>query len=537
MSLRLEGYFRSSHRKRLLSVAVYAVGLLIAYRVAQYILNDDLSGFTYAGLLIVGGAVVIKILNNWRAGVYLFLTWLLFEDLSRKFLRNDMAIYFAKDFLLLVVLISFVRAIGKKTAKTFRPPFLVPLLIFVWFGLLQIFNPASTSIVYGLMGFKLFFYYIPLVFVGYALVDSEVELRRFFVLNLVLGLIIISLGTAQSILGPSFLNPEKPADDLRELSTLYRVAPDSGALAYRPTSVFVSAGRYSNFIMVAWLLVLGFTGYLLLRSKRGRSLAFVGLVLTAAGALLTASRGTFMSTMINAAITGGAFVWGTPWRQRGLSRVLRTMQRAALGTALAFVLLLFIFPEALSSRLDIYRETLLPSSSHSELGFRTWNYPIQNFLKAFSYDRWFYGYGIGTTGLGGQYVARFFHATPPVAGVESGFGTLVVEMGIGGLILWFVMGIAILASAWKEVKKLKGSPWFPLAFVIFWYAFILLFPATYGGMQPYEDFLLNAYFWLLLGLLFRLPTLALPVHAQANPAARPSGLIIPRRIESGEPTY
>jgi hypothetical protein len=32
-------------------------------------------------------------------------------------------------------------------------------------------------------------------------------------------------------------------------------------------------------------------------------------------------------------------------------------------------------------------------------------------------------------------------------GVEGGFGALVVEMGIGGLILWFIMSIAILLSA------------------------------------------------------------------------------------------
>jgi len=81
---------------------------------------------------------------------------------------------------------------------------------------------------------------------------------------------------------------------------------------------------------------------------------------------------------------------------------------------------------------------------------------------------------------------------------NSGFGTLVVEMGIGGLILWLLMTVAILLSAWKVVKKLKGSPWFPLGFVIFWYAFFLLGPATYGGIQPYEDYLLNAYLWLLL---------------------------------------
>jgi hypothetical protein len=89
-------------------------------------------------------------------------------------------------------------------------------------------------------------------------------------------------------------------------------------------------------------------------------------------------------------------------------------------------------------------------------------------------------------------------------------------MGIGGLLLWFVMGFAILLSAWRVVKQLRGSPWFPLAFVIFWYAGLLLFPLTFTGMQAYEDFVLNAYLWLLLGILFRLPTLALSSQYAAN---------------------
>ncbi|MGC2466041.1 MAG: hypothetical protein WA517_12660, partial [Candidatus Acidiferrum sp.] len=149
---------------------------------------------------------------------------------------------------------------------------------------------------------------------------------------------------------------------------------------------------------------------------------------------------------------------------------------------------------------------------------------VENFLGAFNYERWPYGYGIGTSALGAQYVSRIFNVKPVGAGVESGFGTLVVEMGIGGLILWIIMSVAILFSAWKVVKKLRGSPWFPLGFVIFWYAFFLLGPFTFGGMDAYEDFLLNAYFWLLLGMLFRLPTLALSpqfaIDAPATPPAR-----------------
>ena len=171
--------------------------------------------------------------------------------------------------------------------------------------------------------------------------------------------------------------------------------------------------------------------------------------------------------------------------------------------------LFFVFPEALLARLAIYSETLTPGSSASELQSRTWDYPLRNFLGAFNYDRWPYGYGIGVSSLGVQYVGRIFHAPSVGVGVESGFGALVVEMGIGGLILWLIMSVAILVSAWKVVKGLKGSPWFPIAFAIFLYAFVLLLPMTFTSMVAYEDFVINAYFWLLLGILFRLPSLAL----------------------------
>jgi hypothetical protein len=504
----------SRFRVRPLTVVIYVVGAVLAYQCAQYLINGNFVGLAYAGIVCVGAVIVIGILKNWRNGVYFFLSWLLFEDFIRKSLGNNMAIYFAKDFLALVVLISFVAAQRQIRERNFRPPFRVALWIFVWFGAIQVFNPASTSIWFGLMGFKIFFYYVPLLFVGYALLNSEEEFRRFFKVNIGLALVIMSLGIAQSILGQGFLNPSQPADDLRELSTLYRVSPLTGAIAYRPTSVFVSTSRYANFINVASLLVFGFGGYLLLRQKKGRVLVFIAIAAAATAGFLTASRGTFLWTIINLIATSVAFIWGAPWKQGEALRVLRAVQRAALAVALGIVLLFITYPESLLSRLAIYQETLSPSSTGNELTHRTWSYPIRNFLGAFDYERWFWGYGIGTTALGGQYVARFFRVKPPVGGVESGYGTLVVEMGIGGLILWIAVSSAICISAWRVVKSLKGSPWFPVGFVLFWYSFVLLFPSTFAGIQSYEDYLLNAYLWLGLGLLFRLPTIALSSHSE-----------------------
>ena len=59
-----------------------------------------------------------------------------------------------------------------------------------------------------------------------------------------------------------------------------------------------------------------------------------------------------------------------------------------------------------------------------------------------------------------------------------------------------------------RIFGVKGTVWFPIGFVIFWYASLLLFPYTYEGLSPFEDFILNCLLWLSLGILFRLPKLA-----------------------------
>ena len=487
-----------------MAFGIFALVIFAAYKASGAILANDIDGLTYAALLLVGGAVVIAILNDWRRGFYFLVVWVLFEDFVRKYLGNNMAIYFAKDVLAIVLYLSFFRARLAKRVERFHVPFRIPLLLFFWFGLLQVFNPASTSIFYGILGMKIYFLYVPLIYVGYALLESEEDLRRFLSFVCVLILIVASLGLAQSIIGPTFLNPAHLQEDIRELSTVYRVSPISGLMAYRPTSVFVSAGRFQDFLMVAWLISLGFGGYLLLRSRRGRILAFTTVGVVAAASLMSASRGVFMWNAGIVLLVAAGFLWGAPWRQREVMRVLRAIQRTALLIGIGLIVLLTIFPEELGSRLAIYTETLMPDSPASELVSRTQTYPLKQLGYAFDYPRWPYGYGIGTCTLGGQYVTRIMHATRMNVGVESGYGNLIVELGIVGLILWIVLGFSIAISAWKVAKKLRGTPWFPLGFVIFLFSVLLFFPMTFVSFSAYQDFVINAYFWLLLGILYRL---------------------------------
>jgi len=486
--------------RSLLTMALIA---LVAYECADLIVEDNLLTLYYVGLAVLGLVVLVAILKDWRKGVYAFVVWIAVEDLIRKYLGNNMAVYFAKDFLALALYLSFFITRRSTLTKLYRPPFFVTFLLFFWFCVMQAFNPASTSIFYGLMGLKLCFFYAPLLLVGHALIDSDKELRRFLFFNSVLILVVAGFGIAQAILGHTFLNPELIQDDIRGLSTLYRVSPITGLVAYRPTSFFVSAGRFQNFLIVSWILALGFGGFLLMRKQTGRLLGFTAVGTVAAASLMTASRGVFLWTLASAMVFAPAIIWGASWAGEQRIRVMRAIQRAAVFVAIALTILVGIFPQEISSRLAIYTESLSPYSPKSELVGRSRDYALQNFVAAFDYPRWPYGYGIGTSSLGVQYVTRLMHAPPMNVGVESGYGQLVIELGIVGLLLWILLAYAITRSAWRAAKNLKGTVWFPIGFAIFFYAFLLLLPMSFYGFIAYQDFVMNAYLWLTLGILFR----------------------------------
>jgi len=495
--------------------------LLAAYTVAQAIVRNDSAVLLLLGALPLAIAVTVAIVNDWRRGLYAFVFWILFEDIIRKYTGNNMAVYFVKDVLVIILYASFFRARVAKNLEKFRPPFRIALLLFFWLCLLQVFNPASPSLFVGALGMKMDFLYVPLLYVGYTFAKTEQDVQRLFSFLSVLILIVAGLGLAQSIIGPSFLNPQTLQDDLRSIGSLYRYT-STGIGAYRPTSVFVSPGRFMNFLILSWIISLGYAAYLAVRGVRQRKLAFVSVAAVGAASVMSASRGVIMWNLGSTLLIVAGFLWGAPWRQRETMRVLRAIQRAALLTGVAVILLMLVFPDSLGSRLTIYSEALLPSSPTSELVHRTQTYPMQQLAAAFESPRWPIGYGTGTSGLGLQYLRRFLNIITLPVGVEGGAGNLVVELGILGLVLWVVFGLAVTLSAWKVVKHLRGSPWFPLAFSIFLYAALVFFPMTYAGM-PYQDFVINSYLWLLVGILYHLRAKeSRPAEVEQGVGATPS---------------
>lgn len=503
----------------MVGLVVFGVGLWVAYQVGGKIANEDLNSLEFWALGLAGCAVSVTILRNWRRGFYLFLVWLLFEDLVRKYMGNDLLLFFGKDILCALTYISLLIAIRKGREQAFRPPFLLFLAVFVWLGVLQIFNQNSPHVLYGFLGFKTYFYYVPLMFVGYALVRTDEDLRKLLVTNAGLSAVIALLGVTQAILGHSFLNPTVLAPELRDLGQLDKVSPISNQVFSLPSSVFVSSGRFAFYLILAMCIVLGTAGYLLLHSKRGRWISYVTLGVVVAGVLFSGSRGCLLYGLATAIVLALAFLWGAPWRFRQAHRMLKAIRRTVVFGGLGFAVFFLLFPKAAAPRIAFYLESLLPSSSSYEVTYRSWDYPIENLLGAFTNPNWVFGNGIGTASLGMQYVARLTGTRAPQIWVEEGYGEMIIEMGIVAPFLWLAWTGAVLYYGWQVARRLRQTRFFPIAIAILWYAFLVLYPITYGGLTMYQNYINNAFLWLLIGVLFRLPQLqtAIPGLATVPP--------------------
>jgi len=242
--------------------------------------------------------------------------------------------------------------------------------------------------------------------------------------------------------------------------------------------------------------------------------------------MTSGTRGPFVFALGSSFVMTAAFLWGAPWRWGQGHRMVKALRRGFMFGGLALILMTQVFPKVIGGNWAFVSETLSVSGEGSELANRAWDYPIRNLIGAFG-DNWIFGTGTGTNSLGMQYVARLLNTPIPGIGIESGFGALDVEMGILGPVLWIVWVSILLWQGWKIVRNLRATVYFPIGFAIWWYAVEGLVLLMYFGMQAYQDYVNNAYLWLLIGVLYRLPKLAempqpvpIPKHLRGVPSWR-----------------
>ena len=489
------------------NAALIACALIGALILSRWIISEDTHALILAGVAAAGILMFFAILQDWRRGLYLFLFWIAFEDLIRKYAGNATAMFFVKDVVALMMYLSMFAAWRRRRLATIHPKFAKWLLAFIALGLVQMFNPKTPSFMYGLLGFKLYCFYIPLMFAGYAYLRSEKDLQTFLNFNVWVSLVIGALGIVQSIVGLDFLNPSQLEPELQGLGRIVRESPLTHVAVPRPTSVFVSDGRFAQFLTLMFLLGFGAIGYSLLKKRMNPSLILAAIAVTIVAVLMTGSRSAFIALLANSTILVAASIWGVSVGARRSLRLGRAMRRIAIAGAAALAMAVLIFPSETSARWAFYMETLSPASSASELGYRAWEYPLENAASAFAQPNWKFGNGTGTASLGVQYLSKVIDEERPSFGAESGYGQLILEFGIIGPFIWLVWTGALFWESWTIVRGLRRTALFPLAFVFFWFLVYLLGITVFYGMVAYQNYIMNAYAWLFIGMLFGFPGL------------------------------
>src|SRR5271163_2608533 len=90
-----------------IGLSVFLIGIWLAWQIGGKVATNDWRPIEFVSFGLAGFWVAVTILRRWRTGFYMFMVWLLFEDLVRKYLGNNMIIYFGKDMLVGLVYISF----------------------------------------------------------------------------------------------------------------------------------------------------------------------------------------------------------------------------------------------------------------------------------------------------------------------------------------------------------------------------------------------------------------------------------------------
>jgi hypothetical protein len=498
---------RLGERSRPLAVGVAAAGtaVLVGALVSRGLRIPLLGDVPAVALLLVVlfACAFPLLLGRWRLLTGIFFGWLIVEDLVRKLAGNDLRVYFVKDAIFVLLVASLfldreTRGIWRKAVGEARP-WLYALA--AWAVIASVRSGFEDWRV-PVLGLRLYFLYAPFVIVGYLFAVHPDGSRRLLLGLSALGAAASSLGIVQSIVGAGFLAPTVATPGLNLLNNV-RGTLASGPVV-RPTGPFVSSGRFAT---MAVLTVGVSLAAVLVTNGRSRWFAGACAALGAGGVWVSGGRGPAVAA---AALAVSALV--APVFSRGGSRA-----RSALVVAAAVVtgltVLAVAVPGLFGNRLVWYTQTLDPRTS-DEWSFR-WNLGTGAIFAGIRAGGPL-GQGTGSESLGQQYLYRGQDADlTNLYVVEGGFGSVAVEMGFVGLVLWVAWVLAWLRRGWRSVVSARGTPLGAAGLVIWmWILYFLVF-WFFGGLSAFQDYLANSYFWLLSGVVFALRTLA--VRSEAGP--------------------
>ncbi len=388
-------------------------------------------------VLVAGAAATAWAFSRWRQALVAAMVMVVAEGAIRKWLvpgAQDL-VYFAKDVLLLGVYAGFL-ADRRALRVSVPPPLVAGTLAGLFLGALEIFNPNLPNTLVGILGFKAYFLYVPLVWVVPAAFEDDRELARFLSRYSLLAIPIGLLALAQ------FASPASS-----RLNTYARGGGEAGLITtfgssqqVRVTGTFSYISGYTSYLLITAFLVLAILATTRWR-WRGNVRHYAALGLTLLGMLMSGSRGPVFLL----ALLFPLYAWLAIAREEG---GVSTLGRLLLGAAVVVALINFVNAEAVEAFYGRAHGT-------QDLGERLTSPFVHPFELLGEVGP--LGFGIGATHQTAEAVTRGIPAYSWLRGLrlEDEPSRVMVELGPVGFLAVYFVRVYLILLAVGQVFRLR----------------------------------------------------------------------------------
>lgn len=463
-----------------------------------------------ARYLVLLGALVLAAwgFRRWRQATLVAMLLVVAEGALRKWVfpgAQDL-VYFTKDALLLGVYAGFLTSHTRSGQSVQVPAGLTALLASgAVLGLAQVFNPDLPNLLVGLLGFKAYFLYVPLLWVVPAAFADDRHLARFLHRYVVVAIPVGVLAAAQFVSPPtSALNSYARPEVMSGYVTTFGSSPQ-----VRVTGTFSYITGYSSYVFTITVLLLAILAATSWR-YRGNLLHYLALGVTLLGMLMTGSRGPVLMLVLLLPLywwLGVAREWGAA----------TTAGRILLGGAVIATLINYVGSDAVEA---FYGR----ASSGTDVVSRVWS-PLVQPLRTLP-ESGLLGFGIGATHQTAAAVTPNLVPYSWMRGllVEDEPGRIMLELGALGFFLVYSARIYLIFLALQRVFVLRTAFHRAIATscVLFFLAHLL------GGVV--FNVTAGVYYWFFAGLLLLVTRLD-----QEAVAAATAGQRVPRLLAHRPP--
>lgn len=446
-------------------------------------------------LMAFGAAAVLWSLRRWKLAVLAALVLVIFEGAIRKWLlpgAQDL-VYFAKDVLLLGAYVGYFRS-RQRPNLPHAPILYGSLVCGAVLGAFQVFNPKLPNLLVGVLGFKSYFLYVPLLWVVPAIFPDDATLFRFLKRYALIVFPVVALAIAQ-FFSPagSILNTYAQATDITAISTF------GSSEFVRTTGTFSYISGYTSYLMVTTILIL----MILTTTRwrfRGNLLTFAALGMGLLGILMSGSRGPIFLL----AVTFPLYWWLAVIREKQggqtFVRLLVGLSLLAAGLNSAGDQALTAYSQRAAGTQDLFGRLAFPFVS-----------PIHMLPEA-----GLFGFGIGATHQAASALVSGINPFSWIGNIvpEAESGRIMLELGPVGFVFVYLSRIALALFTFRQALMLRTL--FHRAVAT---SALLFFLIQIPGGVVFEV-TAGLYYWFLAGLVFTV--VRLDRQMAAAPVKRPA---------------